>query len=690
MLNYPGQVAIELAIAFDLSAIIFSVWLAVTLRVAVPFGDAYSTDASTLQLIPPLIAGLVGSYLVNRFRQEGFAKFLHLMLFLILILTTLFIFSPGPVSRLLLIYLVFLGMAALIAARLLTNAAISNPPFLKFLGIIGMALEKGKKWLDRLVNKAKLDYLLVAGFGIAWGQFFISMGLTLTPDSTTYLSSALKLYYSGQLSQSSLWPPLYPILIAIFLPFSRFPADAAAIASLLTLAALLAVWVAALRRISNNALLNLLLIACLATLTSFIYIFESVWSEQLFALCIVTIFFFLLQFLESRKSHYFALAAVTASLSMVSRYVGISMGIAMLFVSVFWIDWLSLRERLWKFTAPALLMFAPLGLWMARNYLVTQSLFGPGRLHPEVSPLSSLSTIAGLLIRDLRTPFWVLAGLLVLILIVHRFTYNVKKPNIAINLVGLVSFAYLGFLVLSALVSPVDIDTRFMSPIYFLAFVFLAAVFPLLESRELTWVSSTAKFLLRAAVFILLGFMLLEQYNSFENVIIDRRRNATTQALPQNSEGFDLSPTKAELQSLLLSELQDQDQLVLFVFLDDKNHYASSLLFKGSVIREPDFMNYRFANLNGKDYEITFSSAGIEKSIAYFDTTAFAKGILFPEELLKQASSSGNFIFYILVNEKWFLEYKLDPLTIEIPVGVSLLSSTHIEPYWIFEAEISK
>src|SRR3990172_1441869 len=163
MLNYPGQVAIELAIAFDLSAIIFSVWLAVTLRVAVPFGDAYSTDASTLQLIPPLIAGLLGSYLVNRFRQEGFAKFLHLMLFLILILTTLFIFSPGPVSRLLLIYLVFLGMAALIAARLLTNAAISNPPFLKFLGIIGMALEKGKKWLDRLVNKAKLDYLLVAG-----------------------------------------------------------------------------------------------------------------------------------------------------------------------------------------------------------------------------------------------------------------------------------------------------------------------------------------------------------------------------------------------------------------------------------------------------------------------------------------------------------------------------------------------
>jgi hypothetical protein len=375
---------------------------------------------------------------------------------------------------------------------------------------------------------------------------------------------------------------------------------------------------------------------------------------------------------------------------MVTRYLGISLGLAVLFVSLFWVDWLTLRERIQKFAAPALLMFAPLGAWMARNYLVAHSLFGSNRIQQESSLVSSLSTIAALLVRDLRIPFLALSALVAGLLVGQRLLRRSGKQNLAVNLVILQLSAYVGFLVLSAFMSVVDIDTRFLSPIYFLPFGFLAAGYVLLEPQGIKFISPSLRALLKVGIIVLLIFMIGEQYNSFENVINDRRTAASAAALHQTTEGFDLSPTELGLHQYFSDALQTQDRLLLFFFLDDKNHYASSFLFKGSIIRGPDFENYRFVKFNGLDYEIAFSSAGTEKTIAYFDTSKFAKGVLFPEELVSKAGNSGNSSFYILVNEKWFLEYDLDPSTIEIPEGVSLLSSTHIEPYWIFKAEITQ
>ncbi|MCL5429027.1 MAG: hypothetical protein M1347_04385 [Chloroflexi bacterium] len=536
--------------------------------------------------------------------------------------------------------------------------------------------------------RSNLEVLLATSIGIAWSYYFVTMGLGFTPDSATYLSSALKLAYAGQLSQSPLWPPLYPVLLAIVTIFTRFPADAAAITSSVSLLSFLLLFACFLKRVNKQVLFNLLLLLLLATLKGFYSIFETAWSEQLFSLIFIGNFYFLLKFLETHSRHYFLLGTGLASLAMITRYIGISLGLSALFISIFWISSETpLEERLKRFIGPALLSFTPLAVWLLRNYSVYGSLFGANRIHQEFSFAEPLSSIFGVFLQDLGSPFFVVLIGLLLLHVWNRIKGRTKTQAGTFSLAALIVTTYLTFLIISASVSTVDIGSRFLAPVYFLPLAFLAAQFDdLLSPINSHGMPSLVRKTLAAAIIILTAFMLIEQIKVLDNV--DRRLEAPELAAEQTRGGFNLSTTSQGLNIYFHKVLQEQDQLALFVFLEDKNFYASSFLFKGSLIKRQEYSNFRFSHVRDQGYQIEFSAPHAKKIIIYFDTTLLSKSELFPPIISSKVVETGNSKFYVLVSESWLQANAVDPQTITPPSNQRLLSRSHIEPYWIFEAEV--
>ena len=198
-------------------------------------------------------------------------------------------------------------------------------------------------------------------------------GPGLTPDSSTYVSVARSLVdgegFVAFYGDLQLFPPLFPLVVAVG---GVFGVDAIAAAAWVNAAAFGgAVWLVGgwLHRRGAPALLSIGA-ACAAALSlPMARVVAYVWSESLFVFLVVLSLWLLDRHVRNGGRRALLLAAICAALCCVTRYVGLAVvacGVVVLVVA----GRGAVTMRLRRVAAYVAITLLPIGLWMARSWVL--------------------------------------------------------------------------------------------------------------------------------------------------------------------------------------------------------------------------------------------------------------------------------------------------------------------------------
>ena len=244
------------------------------------------------------------------------------------------------------------------------------------------------------LSKHRITLLLAALSAL--GTFLVlvrgsTYGVGVTPDSVTYISTARNLltgngFINWDGSSYTIFPPLFPLLLALTGIFGPDPADTAGYvnAFLCGLAIFLSsrwLWQHLRARpapTSRTLQTYLLLWAAVVLILSppLLRVASFAWSEPLFILLTISALFTFNTFLDTGKRASLVLAAIFTSLACLTRYVGITIPATLLLL-------LLLRKgdtpskKATDTVIYALIAGTPLSIWLLRNFLVSGTWTGP-------------------------------------------------------------------------------------------------------------------------------------------------------------------------------------------------------------------------------------------------------------------------------------------------------------------------
>ena len=217
-------------------------------------------------------------------------------------------------------------------------------------------------------------------------------GPGLVGDSVTYISTARSLLagegfvrFDGIVVTH--WPPLYPLLLAAATLGAPDPMAAAGFinAAAFGLTVFFAGWWLG-RRIGSRflAVWAALAIALSAPLT---YIAYNALSETVFILLTVLALLAADEHLRSGRLSHLMLAAVWTALACLTRYPGVAV-IAVVTAALLFQPGVGLPRKAWRIAAYTVAALAPVGVWMARNVLLTGC--PTGCRGPAIYPLADV------------------------------------------------------------------------------------------------------------------------------------------------------------------------------------------------------------------------------------------------------------------------------------------------------------
>jgi hypothetical protein len=219
------------------------------------------------------------------------------------------------------------------------------------MGIVAPRIPRFPAWWPLLPALALFLLTLDAGYGT-------------TPDSLHYLAAAEHLRRTGGFGEDfTLWPPLYPALLALHPGgLGSWPALLGRIGALATL---LGVWAIGRQLFASRLALAIALLALVA-LPNFGVVFMTVWSETVYVPLLVWTIFFWTRHLQSGARRDAAAAGAFLALAMLTRHVGVVLAIAMALTGLRY-----RRELRWVGLA-----CLPYAAWVLRTFLVSGTYAG--------------------------------------------------------------------------------------------------------------------------------------------------------------------------------------------------------------------------------------------------------------------------------------------------------------------------
>ena len=201
-------------------------------------------------------------------------------------------------------------------------------------------------------------------------------GLNVTGDTLVYISVAENLaagngfldYTQFTVSQ---WAPLFPLLLAIFVPLGIDPVDAGSFINIVGFGILLWITCNWLSRYLKNPVL--IVISTIAILLSYhlTSVSSFLLSDTLFIIFTLTALFKLSLFLQSPDPFRSSLAwaASFTALAAATRYLGITVILTGIIIVMIHPGFLTLRSKLRYTTFYTTISSLPLLVWMYRNYI---------------------------------------------------------------------------------------------------------------------------------------------------------------------------------------------------------------------------------------------------------------------------------------------------------------------------------
>jgi Dolichyl-phosphate-mannose-protein mannosyltransferase len=347
-------------------------------------------------------------------------------------------------------------------------------------------------------NKLFLGMLALVGVGFVLVSTH-RYGVVVWPDSVYYLSTARNLnsgagFISFDGKPLTLWPPLYPALLAFV---SRiFGTDPLVIASIVN--ALIFGFIVYLagtvlfRHLSSSPILAIQGTLAFLFAIPLFSIAVIAYTEPLFILLVLLSFISLGTYLSKVSITSLVLLSLSVSLALLTRYVGIIL-LPWAALFIFFFNHEALKKRIAHLALFTFIASLPMVIWLIRNYVVTHSLFGP-RTWPVFS-FSQILSFGSKNILDWYVPaaitrhLWIL--LLVCAVLVFLIGFSFKgswqglkvkpthdNPTIIFSIAcGSLIILYAGFVVISARINYVSVfEGRIWSPIFvpltFLIFLF--------------------------------------------------------------------------------------------------------------------------------------------------------------------------------------------------------------------------
>ncbi|UCG42601.1 MAG: hypothetical protein JSU73_12180 [candidate division WOR-3 bacterium] len=320
--------------------------------------------------------------------------------------------------------------------------------------------------------------------GVALVLFITSKyGIGLAPDSANYVSAARSLLAGRGLlcfdrTPFTSWPPLYPLLLAVFGLGGMDVIAGARILHALAFGAIVFLSV----RLLRTALKSSALVIIAALFVLFSNTLQSLsamlLSEAVFSLLTLLFLAAAAKLLAVRTLRSLVVCSVLAALLPLQRYIGLALVLSGVVAILVWLRGWDLRRR---FASAGVVLGSavlPVAGWIARNYLLTSTLTGqrvPARRALFLNAAAVLQVVRHWFLPSLGTGWmsWVLLGLFTaalgfLMAYAWRSTRGESSTGAILTRFSLVStVVYLAVLISAAsLVAFDEVSARLFSPLY--------------------------------------------------------------------------------------------------------------------------------------------------------------------------------------------------------------------------------
>ena len=313
----------------------------------------------------------------------------------------------------------------------------------------------------------------------------------LWPDSVGYIATAGNLldgkgFISFDDKPVIYWPPLYPLLLSLI---SYITGLDLLVSAILLNALLFGLIIYKLGMLLTKYIdsVFIIIIGVISILISKPIFALTLWaaSEILFIFLITWYFHFLISYFEKGNILSFIMLVIVTALAILTRYIGITLILTSAITILIYSQEL-MKKRIRLILFYSILSLIPISLWLIRNYLISETLFG-------VREKSSLSFISINLTLS-KTLNWfipadmlstkVLLFIVVLILIVSGFLLfkknkvknllSIRDKQIIVILISFITIYTFTLIAISTIKYQNPIDDRLLSPVYFpLIFLFL-------------------------------------------------------------------------------------------------------------------------------------------------------------------------------------------------------------------------
>lgn len=282
---------------------------------------------------------------------------------------------------------------------------------------------------------------LLAAMGIylfLWGT--ATFGIGIRTDSVAYLWSARDLAHGiglgtldafGKFKPLNHFPPLYPVLLALFEVCKIDPTDGARWLGSVFIGLLVVLFVVILYRLTNRSF-------WFSTLGALVLLFmPALWNTSLYAMteplyltCSLTGMICLDNYSTTNRRRWLLLAAVLFTLSFLTRYIGISVITAGLFFLVIK-NKLGVRRKLEDLLVLGGIGVVPMAVWLLRNELLTGSSTNRSLHYVAISAQEWQSTFSSLMtwVEPIRSSIKVTLPHLVIFAVALGFAFLIFREK---------------------------------------------------------------------------------------------------------------------------------------------------------------------------------------------------------------------------------------------------------------------
>jgi len=308
------------------------------------------------------------------------------------------------------------------------------------------------------------------------------IGMGLSPDSVVYISVARNLatgngfvLFDGTPLVSQ--PPLYPLLLAWVKKLLGFdPIQSIPFVNAIIYGGIIYIsGITIEQRVKHNKVICFLGGLLIIFSIPYWQVVLMAWTEVLFILFVVVFIAGVESYLQKLDNSSFLLFAVAASLACLTRYIGVVITLTGLMIILFSGE----SKQPKKLAHSAVFVFIttiPLGVWIIRNYLLTNTLLGPRA--SSIYTLSQNLRFTSQILMSWFVPADIAKHHSAIIFISATIGYivgiswlnswnKIKQAVHQLLPITLFVVLYLGFLMLSSTVTAYDkIDNRLLSPVF--------------------------------------------------------------------------------------------------------------------------------------------------------------------------------------------------------------------------------